>query len=144
MRVLHFKSYTSGGGYQDPTVLCDVLAKKEIESRLLCKASSPARGRQLLFNRLIRRSFVSLSREPWHGTRRLLLSPGPENWEKIDVDLHTGADRFHFRALEEVVVKQGMIALQALDDHGGTNLGVKSKGFLAWSYCPNIVVFRRE
>ena len=73
-----------------------------------------------------------------------LLSPGPENWEKIDVDLHTGADRFDFRALEEVVVKQGMIALQALDDHGGTNLGVKSKGFVAWGYCPNIVVFRRE
>jgi hypothetical protein len=130
MRVLHFNSCTSGGGYQDPAVFCDVLAKKEIESRLLCKASLPAGERQLLFNRLIRRSFVSLSCEPWHGARRLLLSPGPENWEKIDVDLHTDADRFDFRALEKVMVKQGMTALQALDGHGGTNLGVKSKGFV--------------
>ena len=60
-----------------------------------------------------------------------MLSPGPENWEKFDVELPTDADRFDFRALEEVVVKQGMIALQALDDHGGTNLvAKKSKGFV--------------
>lgn len=144
MRFLHFNTYASDGSYDYATVLCDVLAKEGIESRLLCKALPPARGRQLLFNRLIRRSFFSLSREPWHGTRRLLLSRGPENWKKIDVDLHTGADRFDFRALEDVVVKHGMIAFQAFDDHGGTNLGVKSKGFVAWGYCPNIVVFRRE
>ena len=122
MRVLHFNTHASGGSYEYATVLCDALAKEGIESRLLCKALPPARRHQLLFNRLIRRAFVALSREPWHGTRRLLLSPGPENWEKIDVDLRTGADRFHFRALEEVVVKQGMIALQALDDHPETNL----------------------
>ena len=140
MRVLHFNSYTSGGGYQDPTVLCDVLAKKEIESRLLCKASSPARGRQLLFNRLIRRSFVSLSREPWHGPRRLLLSPGPENWEKIDVVLHTGADRFDFRALGEVGVKEGIISFHHVDDHPETNLAcreiLKTEGLYAMGLLP--------
>src|SRR6266516_6355462 len=96
MRVLHLNTHTSGGSYEYATVLCDGLVKEGIESRLLCKALPPARGFRLLFDRLIRRSFVSWSREPWHGTRRLLLPPDPKELEGIDlIHLHTVADWFN-------------------------------------------------
>ncbi len=96
MRVLHLNTHASGGSYEYATVLCDALAKGGIESRLLCKALPPAKGSRLFFDRLIRRSFASLSREPWHGTRRLLLPPDSKELEGIDViHLHTVADWFN-------------------------------------------------
>ena len=53
-----------------------------------------------LLDRVIRRSYVSLSTEPWHGTRRLLSPPAPEELDGIDVvHLHTVADWFDVPAL---------------------------------------------
>lgn len=111
MRVLHFNTHASGGSYEYATVLCEGLAKEGIESRLLCKALPPARGSRLLFDRLIRRSFVSLSRQPWHGTRRLLLPPDSEELEAIDViHLHTVADWFNIpRWLEALPKRIGVV-----------------------------------
>src|SRR5436305_14373821 len=93
MRVLHLNTHTSGGSYEYATLLCDTLAKEGIQSRLLCKASPPISGATLLFDRLIRRSFVSLSREPWHGTRRLWSPPDSKELEGIDlIHLHSVGD----------------------------------------------------
>ena len=94
MRVLHLNTHASGGSYEYAALLCTALAERGIESRVLCKNVSPESGRFFL-NRLIRRASVSLSREPWHGTRRLLLPPGPEELANVDVvHLHTVADWF--------------------------------------------------
>lgn len=95
MRVLHLNTHPSGGSYEYATLLSTALTERGIESRVLCKNSSGKGGRFFL-NRLIRRASVSLSREPWHGTRRLLLPPGPEELENVDVvHLHTLADWFN-------------------------------------------------
>ena len=94
MRVLHLNTHPSGGSYEYAALLSTALVEQGIESRVLCKNASVKGGRFFL-NRLIRRASVSLSREPWHGTRRLLLSPGPEELAGVDVvHLHTVADWF--------------------------------------------------
>src|SRR2546423_2442295 len=94
MRVLHLNTHASGGSYEYAALLCTALAERGIESRVLCKNASREGGRFFL-KRLIRRASVSLSREPWHGTRRLLLPPGPEELANVDVvHLHTVADWF--------------------------------------------------
>src|SRR4029450_3784980 len=94
MRVLHLNTHASGGSYECAELLSTALAEQGIESRVLCK-NVPAKGVRFFLNRLIRRSSVSLSREPWHGTRRLLLPPGPEELAEVDVvHLHTVADWF--------------------------------------------------
>src|SRR5437764_7802916 len=94
MRVLHLNTHPSGGSYEYAALLSTALAERGIESRLLCKNAS-AEGSRFFLNRLIRRISVSLSREPWHGTRRLLSPPGPEELADVDVvHLHTVADWF--------------------------------------------------
>jgi len=95
MRVLHLNTHASGGSYEYATLLCAALAEQGIESRVLSKNSQPRVGRRPLLDRVIRRSYVSLSTEPWHGTRRLLSPPAPEQLDQIDVvHLHTVADWF--------------------------------------------------
>jgi glycosyltransferase involved in cell wall biosynthesis len=95
MRVLHLNTHSSGGSYEYAALLSTALTERGIESRVLCKNASAKSGRFLL-DRLIRRASVLLSREPWHGTRRLLLPPGPEELANVDVvHLHTVADWFN-------------------------------------------------
>jgi glycosyltransferase involved in cell wall biosynthesis len=94
MRVLHLNTHPSGGSYEYAALLSTALAERGIESRVLCKNAS-AKGGRFFLNRLIRRASVSLSREPWHGTRRLLLPPSPKELADVNVvHLHTVADWF--------------------------------------------------
>ncbi len=95
MRVLHLNTHASGGSYEYAALLCAALAEQGIESRLLSKDSQPPSLRRPLLDRVIRRCYVSLSTEPWHGSRRLLSPPAPEELDQIDVvHLHTVADWF--------------------------------------------------
>jgi len=95
VKVLQLNTYASGGSYEYARLLSDALLNEGIESRVLCKTSSPATGARFFFDRLIRRVSVSFSREPWHGTRRLLPPPSAEELAEIDVvHLHTMADWF--------------------------------------------------
>src|SRR5438094_5063475 len=92
MRVLHLNTQPSGGSYEYTALLSTELAERGIESHVLCK-NAAAKGGRFFLNRLIRRISVSLSREPWHGTRRLLSPPGPEELADVDVvHLHSVAD----------------------------------------------------
>jgi len=110
MRVLHLNTYPSGGSYEYASLLSTALAERGIQSRVLCK-NEPAKGARFFLNRLIRRASVSLSREPWHGTRRLLLPPGPEELADVDVvHLHTVADWFDVpRWLESLPISTGVV-----------------------------------
>jgi glycosyltransferase involved in cell wall biosynthesis len=110
MRVLHFNTHPSGGSYEYAALLSAALAERGIESRVLCKNAS-AKGGRFFLNRLIRRASVSVSREPWHGTRRLLLPPGPEELAEVDVvHLHTVADWFDVpRWLEKLPRGMGVV-----------------------------------
>jgi glycosyltransferase involved in cell wall biosynthesis len=95
MRILHLNTHASGGSYEYAALLCGALAEQGIESRLLFKNSPPRVSRSSLLDRVIRRGYVSLSTEPWHGTRRLLSPPATEELDQIDVvHLHTVADWF--------------------------------------------------
>jgi len=95
MRVLHLNTHASGGSYEYAALLSTALAEQGIESQVLCKNPSPAETGRLLLDRVIRRSYVSFSTEPWHGTRRLLSPPAAEDLEGYDVvHLHTVADWF--------------------------------------------------
>jgi glycosyltransferase involved in cell wall biosynthesis len=95
MKVLHLNTHASGGSYEYAALLCAALAEQGIESRILSKNSQPRQSRRPFLDRVIRRSYVSLSTEPWHGTRRLLSPPTPEELDQIDVvHLHTVADWF--------------------------------------------------
>src|SRR5438034_3238581 len=92
MRVLHLNTHPSGGSYEYAALLCTALVEQGIESRVLCKNSPSAQTGRVLLDRVLRRSYVSFSTEPWHGTRRLLLPPGPEQLADVDVvHLHTVA-----------------------------------------------------
>ncbi len=95
MRVLHLNTHASGGSYEYAALLSTAFAEQGVESRVLCKNSRPTKAGRPLLDRVIRRSYVSLSTEPWHGTRRLLSPPAPEELDRIDVvHLHTVADWF--------------------------------------------------
>jgi glycosyltransferase involved in cell wall biosynthesis len=95
MRVLHLNTHASGGSYEYAALLSTALAEQGIESRVLCKNSRRTEAGRRLLDRVIRRSYVSLSTAPWHGTRRLLSPPVPEELDGIDVvHLHTVADWF--------------------------------------------------
>ena len=95
MRVLHLNTHSSGGSYEYAALLFSALLEHGIESRILCKNSSPAETGRPLLDRVIRRSYVSLSTAPWHGTRRLFPPPTAEDVEEVDVvHLHTVADWF--------------------------------------------------
>jgi glycosyltransferase involved in cell wall biosynthesis len=84
--------------------LCEALAAEGIESRLHCKTTSRAPGFKGFLDRVVRTLYVSLSREPWHGTWRLLPPPGPEQLNGIDVvHLHTVADWFDVPAWLETL-----------------------------------------
>jgi glycosyltransferase involved in cell wall biosynthesis len=95
MRVLHLNTHASGGSYEYAALLSTALAEQGIESRVLCKNSLAAEASRPLLDRVIRRSYVSLSTQPWHGTWRLLPPPAPEELNGVDVvHLHTVADWF--------------------------------------------------
>src|SRR6184192_972957 len=94
MRVLHLNTHASGGSYEYAALLSTALAEHGIESHVLCKDPLRPENRRLL-DRVIRRSYVSLSTEPWHGTRRLLSPPDPGELAQVDVvHLHVVADWF--------------------------------------------------
>jgi glycosyltransferase involved in cell wall biosynthesis len=96
MRVLHLNTHASGGSYEYAALLCTALAEQGIESRVLSKNSQQLNDRRPFLDRVIRRLYVSLSTEPWHGTRRLLSPPAGGQLDGIDVvHLHTVADWFN-------------------------------------------------
>ena len=111
MRILHLNTHASGGSYEHAALLCTALAEQGIESRLLSKSSQPPKGPRPFFDRVIRRSYVSLSTEPWHGTRRLLPPPAGAELVGIDVvQLHMVADWFDVpRWLETLPRKIGVV-----------------------------------
>src|SRR5258705_1651452 len=111
MRILHFNTHASGGSYEYAALLCTALVEQAIESRVLSKNWQPLENRRPFLDRVIRRLYVSLSTEPWHGTRRLLSPPGGEQLDGIDVvHLHTVADWFDVpRWLETLPRKIGVV-----------------------------------
>jgi glycosyltransferase involved in cell wall biosynthesis len=111
MRVLHLNTHASGGSYEYAALLCTALAKHGIESRVFSENSQPLEARRPPLDRVIRRLYVSLSTEPWHGTRRLLSPPVPEQLDGIDVvHLHTVADWFDVpRWLETLPRRMGVV-----------------------------------
>lgn len=111
MKVLHLNTHSSGGSYEYAALLSNALAEQAIDSGVLCKKSPSAQGGRLLLDRIIRRSYVSLSTEPWHGTRRLLPPPAAEDLEGVDVvHLHTVADWFDVpRWLETLPRRIGVV-----------------------------------
>jgi glycosyltransferase involved in cell wall biosynthesis len=111
MRVLQLNTHASGGSYEYASLLSTALVEQEIESRVLCKGSPRAERRRRLLDRVIRRSYVSFSTEPWHGTRRLLSPPAAADLEGIDVvQLHTVADWFDVpRWLETLPRRIGVV-----------------------------------
>lgn len=111
MRVLQLNTHASGGSYEYAALLCAALAEHGIESRVLFKHSHLPEFRGLLLDRVIRRTYVSLSTEPWHGTRRLLSPPDPRNLEGVDViHLHVVADWFDVpRWLETLPRTTGLV-----------------------------------
>ena len=95
MRILHLNTHASGGSYEYAALLCTALAEQGIEGRMFCKSSQSAGNLRPFLDRVIRRLYVLLSTEPWHGTRRLLSPPPAEELAGIDViHLHTVADWF--------------------------------------------------
>jgi glycosyltransferase involved in cell wall biosynthesis len=110
MRVLQLNTYASGGSYEYAALLSIGLAEQGIESHVLCK-NAPAKGVRFFLNRLIRRASVSLSREPWHGTRRVLSPPAADDLDGVDVvHLHTMGDWFDVpRWLESLPRQIGVV-----------------------------------
>jgi len=96
MRVLHLNTHASGGSYESAALLCETLPTEGIDSRLYCRPAARLPGFKGILDRVVRRFYVSSSREPWHGTRRLLPAPAAEELDGIDVvHLHTVADWFN-------------------------------------------------
>jgi glycosyltransferase involved in cell wall biosynthesis len=95
MRVLHLNTHSSGGSYEYAVLLSTALAEQGIEGHVLSRDSQLQSGKPFL-DRVIRKAYVSLSTEPWHGTRRVLSPPRPEELQGFDlVHLHTVADWFN-------------------------------------------------
>ena len=95
MRILQVTTHSSGGSYESAALLCEVLAAYGIENQLCCRPAARVSGFKRVLDRVVRRFYVSLSREPWHGTRRFLPPPQPEELDAIDVvHLHSVADWF--------------------------------------------------
>jgi glycosyltransferase involved in cell wall biosynthesis len=111
MRVLHLNIHASGGSYEYAALLSAALAEQGIESRVLYKNPQRTEAGRVLLDRVIRRAYVSLSTQPWHGTRRLLCPPGPEELKGVDVvHLHTVADWFDVpRWLETLPIRVGVV-----------------------------------
>jgi glycosyltransferase involved in cell wall biosynthesis len=111
MKVLHLNTHASGGSYEYAVLLSIALAEHGIDSDVLCRTSLPKGRGRLFLDRVIRRSYVSLSTEPWHGTWRLLPPPPPEDLEGVDVvHLHVVADWFDVpRWLETLPRRTGVV-----------------------------------
>jgi len=111
MRVLHLNTHGSGGSYQYAALLSTALMEYGIESRVLCKNSQLLQSGRGLLDRVIRRLYVSLSTEPWHGTRRLLPPPSAKDLKEVDVvHLHVVADWFDVpRWLETLPRRIGVV-----------------------------------
>jgi glycosyltransferase involved in cell wall biosynthesis len=96
MRVLHLNTHSSGGSHEYAVLLSSALAEEGIESHVLSRDSQQLQSGKPFLDRVIRKAYVSLSTEPWHGTRRLLSPPAPEKLQGFDVvHLHTVADWFN-------------------------------------------------
>lgn len=110
MRVLHLNTHFSGGSYEYALLLSTTLAEQGIESHMLSRDSQLLSDQPLL-DRVIRKAYVSLSTEPWHGTRRLLSPLHAEKLRDFDlVHLHTVADWFNVPAwLQTLPVGVGVV-----------------------------------
>jgi len=96
MRVLHLNTHSSGGSHEYAVLLSTALAEEGIESHVLSRDSQQLQSGKPFLDRVIRKAYVSFSTEPWHGTRRLLSPPRPEELQGFDlVHLHTVADWFN-------------------------------------------------
>ncbi len=96
MRVLHLNTHASGGSHEYAVLLSTALAEHGIESHVLSRDSQQLQPGKPFLDRVIRKAYVSFSTEPWHGTRRLLSPPRPEELQGFDlVHLHTVADWFN-------------------------------------------------
>jgi glycosyltransferase involved in cell wall biosynthesis len=116
MRVLHLNTHASGGSYEYAALLSSALAQQGIESRVLCKNSLAAKASRPLLDRIIRRSYVSFSTEPWHGTRRLISPPAPEELNGTDVvHLHTVADWFDVPCWLEALPRKTSVVISVHD-----------------------------
>ena len=111
MKVLHLNTHSSGGSYEYAALLSTALSGEGIESRVLCKNSQPLQAGKQLADRVIRKGYVSFSTKAWHGTRRLLAPPRPEELQGFDlVHLHTVADWFNVpRWLETLPTDIGVV-----------------------------------
>jgi len=111
MRVLHLNTHRSGGSYQYAALLSTALMEHGIESRVLCKNLPSVQTGRVFLDRVIRRFYVSLSSEPWHGTRRLLPPPSAKDLKGVDVvHLHVVADWFDVpRWLETLPRRIGVV-----------------------------------
>jgi glycosyltransferase involved in cell wall biosynthesis len=77
-------------------LLSTALAEHRVQSHVLSKDSQQLQPGKSFLDRVIRKAYVSFSTEPWHGTRRLLSPPRPEELQGVDlVHLHTVADWFN-------------------------------------------------
>jgi glycosyltransferase involved in cell wall biosynthesis len=95
MRVLHLNTHSSGGSHEYAMLLSSALVELGIESQGLCRDSQLQPGKPFL-DRVIRKAYLSLSTEPWHGTQRFLSPPRAEELQGFDlVHLHTVADWFN-------------------------------------------------
>ena len=96
MRILHLNTHSSGGSHEYAVLLSTALAEQGIESHVLSRDSQQLQSGKPFLDRVIRKAYVSLSTEPWHGTRRLLSPPRAEELQGFDVvHLHTVADWFN-------------------------------------------------
>jgi glycosyltransferase involved in cell wall biosynthesis len=112
MRILHLNTHSSGGSHEYAALLSTALAEQGIESHVLSKDSQQLQPGKPFVDRVIRKGYVSLSTQPWHGTRRLLPPPGAEELQRFDlVHLHTVADWFNLpRWLETLPGGIGVVA----------------------------------
>jgi len=116
MRVLHLNTHRSGGSYEYAALLSNALGELSIESRVLCKNSPSARAGGVLLDRVIRRAYVWLSSEPWHGTRRLSSPPAPKDLKGVDVvHLHTVADWFDVPSWLETLSREIAVVISLHD-----------------------------
>src|SRR5689334_45992 len=96
MRVLHLNTQSSGGSYEYALLLSNALGEQGIESHVFTRNSQQLQQGNSFLDRVIRKAYVSLSTEPWHGTRRLLSPPRADEMQAFDlVHLHTVADWFN-------------------------------------------------
>ena len=116
MRVLHLNTHAFGGSYEYAALLSAGLVEQGIDSRVLCKNPPTAETDRPFLDRVIRRAYVSLSTEPWHGTRRLLSPPSAEDLKGLDVvHLHTVADWFDVPCWLETLPRRMGVVISAHD-----------------------------